>query len=185
MDISLGNLWLNLGKPWRSWGGEWQSGEDQQSQLTWALRSLRHWATNQAAYTSCCEAPDTYTTEDCLLWPHWEKTHLTLRRHERPQWVRRSGREGVVGWGHPLGDRGRGRRYSMGMVMGQVGSGMKSGLWKMINEKNKILQWNKKALLWKWLSCSPFLQLDIICLSSSVLAFLVVILDSQIGYTWN
>ena len=185
MDISLGNLWLNLGKPWRSWGGEWQSGEDQQSQLTGALRSLRHWATNQAANTSCCEAPDTYTAEDCLVWPHWEKTHLTLRRSERPQWVGKSEGEGVVEWGHTLGDRGGGRRYSMGMVMGQVGSGMKSGLWKMINEKNKILQWNKKALLWKWLSCSPFLQLDIICLSSSVLAFLVVILDRQIGYTWN
>jgi hypothetical protein len=28
-------------------------------------RSLRHWTTNQAAYTSWYEAPNTNTTEDC------------------------------------------------------------------------------------------------------------------------
>jgi hypothetical protein len=34
----------------------------------WALRSLRHWTTNQAAYTSWYEAPNTYTAEDCPVW---------------------------------------------------------------------------------------------------------------------
>ena len=33
------------------------------------LRSLRHWATNQTAYTSWSEASDTYTPEACLVSP--------------------------------------------------------------------------------------------------------------------
>ena len=48
------------------------------------------------------KAPDTYTAEDCLVWPQWEKTlHLTLERLEVPG----SG-EAWWWWGrHPLGDR--------------------------------------------------------------------------------
>jgi hypothetical protein len=37
-----------------------------------------HWATIQAAYTSWCEAPNTYTAEDCWDWTQSEKMHLTL-----------------------------------------------------------------------------------------------------------
>jgi hypothetical protein len=28
------------------------------------------------------EVPDTYTAEDCLIWPQWEKRCLTLKRLE-------------------------------------------------------------------------------------------------------
>jgi hypothetical protein len=42
---------------------------------------------------SWSEAPNTYIAEDCLVWPQWEKTCLTLER-------------GVLGHGgHPLRDR--------------------------------------------------------------------------------
>jgi hypothetical protein len=53
-------------------------------------RSIWHYATNQAAYTSWYEAPDTYTAKDCLVWPQWEKTHRTPR-NLRPQGLGRSG----------------------------------------------------------------------------------------------
>jgi hypothetical protein len=33
---------------------------------------------------SWSEAPDIYTAEDCLVWSHWEKMHLTLQRLEGP-----------------------------------------------------------------------------------------------------
>jgi hypothetical protein len=47
-------------------------------------RSIWHYATNQAAYTSWYEAPDTYTAEDCLVWSQWEKTHLSPKKLEDP-----------------------------------------------------------------------------------------------------
>jgi hypothetical protein len=28
--------------------------------------------------------PDTYTAEDCLVWPQWEKSHITHERLEAP-----------------------------------------------------------------------------------------------------
>jgi hypothetical protein len=31
---------------------------------------------------SWSKAPDTYTAEDCLVWPQWEKMHLNLQRLE-------------------------------------------------------------------------------------------------------
>ena len=35
--------------------------------------------TNQAAYTSCYEAPNTHSAEDCQVWVQSEKTHLISR----------------------------------------------------------------------------------------------------------
>ena len=51
---------------------------------------------------SWSEAPSTYIAEDCLVWPQWEKMHLTLERLEVP------GTEEAWWWwwGHNLGDRG-------------------------------------------------------------------------------
>jgi hypothetical protein len=64
------------------------------------------WATNQAAYMSRSEAPKTYTEEDCLVWPQWEKTSLTLKRLEGPG----SGE----GCRHPLKDRELGAAGGLG-----------------------------------------------------------------------
>ena len=72
--------------------------------LAWlAPRSLRHWATNQAAYTSWSKCPDTYKAEDLQVWPKWERMHLTHKRLEAP----RSGESLQVG-GHPFGHGGGG-----------------------------------------------------------------------------
>jgi hypothetical protein len=50
MERSWGLLWLNWGKAGTRWGGQPHG----TSNLNWPgpQRSLRHWATNQAAYTS-------------------------------------------------------------------------------------------------------------------------------------
>jgi hypothetical protein len=44
---------------------------------------------------SWSEAPDTYTAEDCLVWPQSDKMYLTLKRLEGP----RSGEGYSVGGG--------------------------------------------------------------------------------------
>jgi hypothetical protein len=51
---------------------------------------------------SWSEASNTYTAEDCLVWPKWEKMRL---ERLKAQGVGRPCR----GWGggHPLGNRGR------------------------------------------------------------------------------
>jgi hypothetical protein len=68
------------------------------------LRSFRHWATNQAEYTSWHEAPNTYTYGRGLPGlDSREKIHLTLKRLEAAwSWDIWWG----GGWGHPLGDAG-------------------------------------------------------------------------------
>jgi hypothetical protein len=101
MDGSQGPLWLNWGKAGRGWGGGWPHGKI--SSLNWPgpLRSLRHWATNQAP---AAKGPHTYTAENCLIWPQWAKMHLTLQGLEAPG----SGEVwwgGVGGWRHPLGHK--------------------------------------------------------------------------------
>jgi hypothetical protein len=52
--------------------------------LNWTepLRSLRHRATNQAAYTRWYKAPNTYTAENCQVWTQSEKMHLNIKRLE-------------------------------------------------------------------------------------------------------
>jgi hypothetical protein len=84
MDWSQGPLKWNWGKAGRNWGGGWPHGKT--SSINWpgSLRSFRHWTTNQAAYTSGSEAPDTYIAEDCMVWPQREKVHITLERLEAP-----------------------------------------------------------------------------------------------------
>jgi hypothetical protein len=49
--------------------------------------SLKHWATNQAAYASWFEVPNTYTADEWWVWFQSEKT-------EGPRKFR-----GLVGWG--------------------------------------------------------------------------------------
>jgi hypothetical protein len=92
------------------------------------------WLTKRAAYTSWYEAPDTYTVEDCLVWPQWEKMHLTLERLEVPG-------SGEIWWGGAglvdiLLEMERGRRYGIesGQDLGQNRRGMKTGLYKRIKE---------------------------------------------------
>jgi hypothetical protein len=56
-------------------------------------RSLKHWTTKQAAYTSWYEAPNTHIAEDCRVCIHSEMMYLTLKRLEVPgsledQWGR-------------------------------------------------------------------------------------------------
>ena len=47
--------------------------------------------------------PDTYLTEDCLVWPQWEKMPIILERLETP------GKKGAFrGREHPL--RGKGEQ---------------------------------------------------------------------------
>ena len=73
-------------------------------------------------------SPNTYTAEDCLVWPQWEKMHLTLER------LGASGNGEVwqgVGvrvwvWRCLLGDRGG--RMGWGTVGGQNGRVIKTGL---------------------------------------------------------
>ena len=64
----------------------------------------------QTAYTSWSEAPDTYTAEDCLVWPQWEKMHLTLERLESPGSGEACQVVGWWWWGCSLGDGGGGMR---------------------------------------------------------------------------
>jgi hypothetical protein len=40
--------------------------------------------TDQAAYISWYEDPNTYTAEDCWVWVQSEKMHLTLKRLQAP-----------------------------------------------------------------------------------------------------
>jgi hypothetical protein len=48
------------------------------------MKSLRPRARNHRAYRSWSKAKDTNTSEDCLVWPQWEKMLLTLESLEAP-----------------------------------------------------------------------------------------------------
>jgi hypothetical protein len=87
------------------------------------LRFLRHWANNQAAYTSWYEAPDTYTTKNYPVWLQWEKACLTLKRLEVPGSERPGGFRVL---GHPLGNWGGGMGW--GTVAGKTRRGIMTGL---------------------------------------------------------
>jgi hypothetical protein len=84
-------------------------------------QDLRHWATNQAAYTSLYKAPNIYTAEDCWVWTQSEMMHLILKRLEalgsrEVWWVGDSG-----GLGHPRGDMRRGHGIWNSQKVGQEG----------------------------------------------------------------
>jgi hypothetical protein len=75
---------VELGKAERSWG------EGQSYRRTSSLnesrppRSFKHLTTNQTAHTSWHEVPNTHTVENCRVYVHSEKMHLTLKRLEAP-----------------------------------------------------------------------------------------------------
>ena len=75
---------VELGKGWKKLRRD-PVGRPEVSSNLGPLRSFRHRGTNQAAYRSWSEAPNTYTVEDCLVWPQWKKMHLTLERLEAPR----------------------------------------------------------------------------------------------------
>jgi hypothetical protein len=85
---------------------------------------LNVWFLYRAAYTSWYEAPHTYTGENCLVWPQWEKIHLTLEKLEAPGC-------GQVWWG---GGEGRGILLETEMGRGLMG-------WKMVGEGRPGGEW--------------------------------------------
>jgi hypothetical protein len=87
------------------------------------FRPLRHWTTNQAAYTRWYKAPNTCTAEDSLVWPQSEKVGLTFQRLEAPG----RGEDTRAGWGHPLRDRVGVMGWGSA-VGGQTWRGITSGL---------------------------------------------------------
>jgi hypothetical protein len=85
----------------RSWEG-WACRRTSNLNSSEPPRSVKHWTTKQAAYTSWYEAPNTHTIEDHPVCVHSEMIYLTLKRLEAPGSLEvRLGR----GWGHPLGYR--------------------------------------------------------------------------------
>jgi hypothetical protein len=109
MQIYTPNQWTYAGEPC-DWTGERLEEVEEVDdpirtaiQLTWILEIyVRHWATNQAAYTSWSKPPDTHTAENYLVCPQWEKMHLIFQRFEAPRRPVTMGLGKVV-WGWRLG----------------------------------------------------------------------------------
>jgi hypothetical protein len=75
---------VELGKIWKTWGAWLPCRRTNSPNQPGPLRSLRHWTTNQAAYTSWYGALNTYTAEDCWIWVQSQKMYLSLKRLEAP-----------------------------------------------------------------------------------------------------
>jgi hypothetical protein len=97
--------WLKAG---RNCGGGQPHGKTNSFNWPEHSRSLIHWPTNEAAYSSYYEVPDAYTVEDCLVWPQWQKMQLTFGRLEALQsdktWWHREVGTFSLRWGTVGGD---------------------------------------------------------------------------------
>ena len=62
----------------KSWGEGQPYRRTSSLNLSGPMRSLKHWTTKQATFTSWCEAPNTHTIEDCQVYVHSGMMHLIL-----------------------------------------------------------------------------------------------------------
>jgi hypothetical protein len=90
MQLFAPNQWIEVADPYGQIRVELDEAEEESNPVEGPavsinlVRSLKHWTTNQAAYTSQYEALNTYTAVECQALVQSENMHLTLKRLKAP-----------------------------------------------------------------------------------------------------